>query len=276
MVREALAHHRPAVKQRVSAYALVRRDDALLLTRNSVRGPRPGAWTLPGGGVGHGETPAAAVAREVTEETGLAATVGRCSACTTSTSPAPLRTVARRTSTECTSSSPPRSRPATPQVRETDGTTDAVAWVSLEDVHAGAVPVSASSPPRWTCEPVVRLADMTESVFTYGAPGLKFGEGASDEIGYDLSQYDVRRVLVITDPGVAATGHPQRVADQMGQFGIEAAVYDGAHVEPTDASIEEAIAHARDTGPWDAFVAVGGGSAIDTAKAVNLLDHQRR
>jgi alcohol dehydrogenase class IV len=111
----------------------------------------------------------------------------------------------------------------------------------------------------------------TESVFTYGAPGLKFGEGASDEIGYDLSQYDVRRVLVITDPGVAATGHPQRVADQMAQFGIEALVFDGVHVEPTDASMEAAIAHAHDTGPWDAFVAVGGGSAIDTAKAVNLL-----
>ena len=110
-----------------------------------------------------------------------------------------------------------------------------------------------------------------ESVFTYGAPGLKFGEGASDEIGYDLSQYDVKRVLVITDPGVAATGHPQRVADQMSKFDIEASVYDGVHVEPTDASMEAAIAHARDTGPWDAFVAVGGGSAIDTAKTMNLL-----
>lgn len=112
---------------------------------------------------------------------------------------------------------------------------------------------------------------MTETVFTYAAPGLKFGTGASDEIGFDLSQYDVARVLVITDPGVAATGHPQRVADQMGRFEIEAQVYSGAHVEPTDASLEAAIAYARDTGPWDAFVAVGGGSAIDTAKAVNLL-----
>ena len=111
----------------------------------------------------------------------------------------------------------------------------------------------------------------TESVFTYGAPQLKFGEGASDEIGYDLSQHSVKRVLVITDAGVAATGHPQRVADQMAGFGIEATVYDGVHVEPTDASLEEAIAHARETGPWDAYVAVGGGSAIDTAKAVNLL-----
>jgi len=110
-----------------------------------------------------------------------------------------------------------------------------------------------------------------ESVFTYGAPALKFGAGASDEIGFDLSQYGVRRVLVVTDPGVAATGHPQRVADQMAAFGIEAQVFDAVHVEPTDASIEHAVAFARDSGPWDAFVAVGGGSAIDTAKAVDLL-----
>jgi hydroxyacid-oxoacid transhydrogenase len=110
-----------------------------------------------------------------------------------------------------------------------------------------------------------------ESVFTYGAPQLKFGPGASDEIGFDLAQYGVRRVLVVTDPGVAATGHPQRVADQMHRFGIEARVYAGAHVEPTDASLQAAVDAARDSGPWDAFVAVGGGSAIDTAKAVNLL-----
>lgn len=110
-----------------------------------------------------------------------------------------------------------------------------------------------------------------ESVFTYGAPALKFGSGASNEIGYDLAQYAVSRVLVITDPGVAATGHPQRVADQLGGFGITAVVFDGVHVEPTDASMEQAIDFARANGPWDAFVAVGGGSSIDTAKAVNLL-----
>ena len=110
-----------------------------------------------------------------------------------------------------------------------------------------------------------------EGVFTYGAPALKFGPGASDEIGFDLAQYDVGRVLVITDPGVASTGHPQRVAEQMSQFGIEARVFDQVHVEPTDESLQMAIAFARDSGPWDAYVAVGGGSAIDTAKAVNLL-----
>jgi hydroxyacid-oxoacid transhydrogenase len=117
----------------------------------------------------------------------------------------------------------------------------------------------------------VSLPANPESVFTYGAPQLKFGSGAADEIGHDLAQLGARRVLVITDPGVAATGTPQRVADQLGQVGIESRVFDGSHVEPTDESLRRAIAYARDSGPWDAFVAVGGGSSIDTAKAVNLL-----
>jgi hydroxyacid-oxoacid transhydrogenase len=110
-----------------------------------------------------------------------------------------------------------------------------------------------------------------ESVFTYGSPALKFGPGASAEIGHDLSQYGVRRALVVTDPGVAATGHPARVAEQIAAYGIETAVYDGVRVEPTDESLRRAAEHARASGPWDAFVAVGGGSSIDTAKAANLL-----
>jgi hydroxyacid-oxoacid transhydrogenase len=110
-----------------------------------------------------------------------------------------------------------------------------------------------------------------ETVFTYGAPLLKYGPGAAEEIGYDLAQTGARRVLVVTDPGVAATGSPQRVADQMAQFGVEARVFDGAHVEPTDESLQAAVDWAREHGPWDAIVAVGGGSSIDTAKAINLL-----
>jgi alcohol dehydrogenase class IV len=112
---------------------------------------------------------------------------------------------------------------------------------------------------------------LTETVFTYGAPALKFGAGASDEIGHDLTTYGARRVLVVTDRGVAATGHPDRIVDGIRARGLEEVVYDGVHVEPTDASLADAAAFARDAGPWDAVVAVGGGSAIDTAKAVNLL-----
>ena len=112
---------------------------------------------------------------------------------------------------------------------------------------------------------------MNETVFTYGAPNLKFGLGASEEVGHDLATLDARRVLLITDAGVAAAGHATAVADSIAASGIEVEVYDRVHVEPTDESLADAVAFARDSGPYDAFVAVGGGSSIDTAKAVNLL-----
>ena len=110
-----------------------------------------------------------------------------------------------------------------------------------------------------------------ETIFTWGAPPLKFGAGALDEIGFELSQFGVGRVLIVTDATVNAIGIPQRIQDQLAKVGITAEVFDGVHVEPTDDSLDKAAGYAREQGPWDGFVAVGGGSAIDTAKAVNLL-----
>jgi alcohol dehydrogenase class IV len=110
-----------------------------------------------------------------------------------------------------------------------------------------------------------------ETVFTYGAPGLKFGVGARHELAHDLAQFDARRVLIVTDPGVAATGAPAEIAESLRAAAIETVVFDRSRVEPTDASLIEAIDFARAEGPFDVIVAVGGGSSIDTAKAVNLL-----
>ncbi|MCU1537991.1 MAG: iron-containing alcohol dehydrogenase [Humibacillus sp.] len=113
--------------------------------------------------------------------------------------------------------------------------------------------------------------EIPESVFTYGAPALKFGSGAADEIGPDVAALGATRVLVVTDPGVLATGWPDRVAESVRSAGLVAVVHDSAHVEPTDASIASAVERARADGPFDAVVAVGGGSSIDTAKAVDLM-----
>nr|WP_276612385.1 NUDIX hydrolase [Kineococcus vitellinus] len=55
----------------MACYAVVLGDGGLLLTRLSPLTPSPGRWTLPGGGVDHGEHPLAAVVREVHEETGM-------------------------------------------------------------------------------------------------------------------------------------------------------------------------------------------------------------
>ena len=83
-------------------------------------------------------------------------------------------------------------------------------------------------------------------MFTYAAPALKFGTGASAEVGHDLAAFGARRVLLVTDAGVAATGHPERIADQCRARGLDVVVFDGARVEPTDESMEAAIAFAED------------------------------
>ncbi|GAA4015614.1 hydroxyacid-oxoacid transhydrogenase [Allokutzneria multivorans] len=111
---------------------------------------------------------------------------------------------------------------------------------------------------------------VTESVFTWGAPPLKFGPGAAEEIGFELAQLGVRSALVVTDTGVAATGFPARVASAIESAGVTVAVYDGVRVEPTDVSFAQAVSFAAQQ-DWQAFVAVGGGSVIDTAKAMNLM-----
>jgi hydroxyacid-oxoacid transhydrogenase len=114
--------------------------------------------------------------------------------------------------------------------------------------------------------------DLTEeTIFTWGAPPLKFGAGAADEVGFEMSGYGVRRVLIVTDSNVNALGAPQRIADNLRRYKIEAEIFDGVHVEPTDDSMNKAVEYARAQGDWDGYVAVGGGSAIDTAKAINLL-----
>ena len=109
-----------------------------------------------------------------------------------------------------------------------------------------------------------------ESVFTWAAPPIKFGLGALDEIGAEIAARGVSRCLVLTDPRVREAGAPDRVRESITAAGVKAEVYDGVATEPTDQSIDDAVAFAREQ-DWDCFVAVGGGSVIDTAKAVNLL-----
>jgi hypothetical protein len=93
-----------------------------------------------------------------------------------------------------------------------------------------------------------------ETIFTWGAPPLKFGAGSTDEIGFDMSGFGVKRVLILTDPGISALGIPQRIADNLKRYDIDAEIFDGVHVEPTDDSMNKAAeyarAQARGTASW--------------------------
>lgn len=111
---------------------------------------------------------------------------------------------------------------------------------------------------------------VNETVFTWAAPPVKFGAGALEELGWDVASLGARRCLLLSDPGVAATGLAGRAADILRKADVEVQVYSDVAVEPTDESVEQAAQYARGYN-WDALVALGGGSVIDTAKAVNLL-----
>src|SRR5262245_56391867 len=99
---------------------------------------------------------------------------------------------------------------------------------------------------------------------------LKFGPGATSEVGYDLKRLGVKRPLLITDRGLMQTGLPDRVCRVLREADVAADLYDDVHVEPTDASWEAIAEYVRGR-DYDGFVAVGGGSVIDSAKAANLF-----
>jgi len=110
---------------------------------------------------------------------------------------------------------------------------------------------------------------MNNNAFTMETVPLKFGWGVVGELGWDLENLGVRRALLLTDPHLKALGLIERACAAITARGIELTVYADVLCEPTDLSWEAAIAFARD-GAYDGFVAIGGGSVIDTAKAVNL------
>jgi len=110
----------------------------------------------------------------------------------------------------------------------------------------------------------------TETVFLLETSPIKFGLGATDELGHDAQRLGMRRALIITDRNLMALGPPERVRALLDEEGVKAEIFDGVRIEPTDRSVEEAVRFAG-AGGFDGFVAVGGGSAIDTAKAVNVL-----
>ena len=140
IVTEALADHQPVRLQRLAVYAVVRRGDDVLLTRISRYGAHPGAWTLPGGGLDHGESPRDALAREVFEECGVRCRVGDLldvhDTHFEGTAPSGRLEDFHGVHLVFRAQVPPDARP---RVVETGGTTDAVAWVPVAEVESGAV-----------------------------------------------------------------------------------------------------------------------------------------
>ena len=105
--------------------------------------------------------------------------------------------------------------------------------------------------------------------FEMAASTVRYGLGVTREVGMDLAARGARHVLVLTDPLLKNLPSVQTVLDALDREQLTFALYDRVRVEPSDESLLDAVAFAN-RGAFDAFVAVGGGSTIDTAKVVNL------
>lgn len=108
-----------------------------------------------------------------------------------------------------------------------------------------------------------------ETAFTMDTSSIKYGPGVTREVGYDMRRLGAKRVMVVTDPRLATGESVATVLAALRAAGIDAILYDQVRVEPTDVSFLHAIAFATE-GNFDGYVAVGGGSVMDTAKAANL------
>ncbi|KAI9818885.1 MAG: hypothetical protein M1827_007706 [Pycnora praestabilis] len=101
------------------------------------------------------------------------------------------------------------------------------------------------------------------------ASSIRFGPGCTKEVGMDFKNMGAKKVIVVTDVNVAKLDAMRQVTEGLDREEVDFVVYERTMVEPKDSSIKDAIAFAKPHQP-DAFLAVGGGSVIDTAKLMNL------
>jgi hydroxyacid-oxoacid transhydrogenase len=111
----------------------------------------------------------------------------------------------------------------------------------------------------------------TETIIPLSTTPTKFGYGATAEVGFELKRLGLKRVVIVTDPNLVETGLPAKVEKILSAEGLDAEKYYEVGIEPTDVSFKRAIDFIKGK-KVDGFVAIGGGSVIDTTKAMNLYD----
>ena len=108
-----------------------------------------------------------------------------------------------------------------------------------------------------------------DTAFAVDANAMKYGSGVLREIADDADALGMKRVMLLTDPRLVKSAHVAVVREALASAGVDVVVYADVAVEPTDVSFLDAARAAR-SGRFDGYVAVGGGSVMDTAKAANL------
>ncbi|KAF8533875.1 alcohol dehydrogenase [Trichophaea hybrida] len=129
---------------------------------------------------------------------------------------------------------------------------------------------TAAAVSRFMGTPGSDITRQKEYAFQMAASNIRFGPGSTREVGMDFANMGAKKVMVLTDQIISQL-HPMKVAiEALEREGIQHEIYDKVRVEPKDYSVKDAIEFGKKTTEIDAFLAVGGGSVMDTAKIVNL------
>ncbi|XP_017775036.1 PREDICTED: probable hydroxyacid-oxoacid transhydrogenase, mitochondrial [Nicrophorus vespilloides] len=105
--------------------------------------------------------------------------------------------------------------------------------------------------------------------FEMASSTVRYGIGVTKEVGMDMVNMNAKNVCVVTDANLVNLDCVKVTLDSLAKSGVKYEVYDRTRVEPTDTSLIDAANFAKSRN-FDAFIAVGGGSVIDTCKAANL------
>jgi len=97
-----------------------------------------------------------------------------------------------------------------------------------------------------------------------------FSPGSVLQLRDAAQEINARHVLLVTDPGLVTAGHVERASNVLRTAGIAVTVFDGAAENPTTKHVYAGVAEARSI-PVDLFIGLGGGSAMDCAKGINLI-----
>ncbi|CAD5117205.1 DgyrCDS6002 [Dimorphilus gyrociliatus] len=108
-----------------------------------------------------------------------------------------------------------------------------------------------------------------EYAYEVAASNIRYGPGVTKELGMDLKNLGAKKVLLMTDKTIALLPAMKAAIEALHKSSINFEVFEDVRVEPNDHSFQRAIEFAKN-GSFDAFVAVGGGSVMDTCKVANL------
>src|SRR5256885_3520747 len=99
---------------------------------------------------------------------------------------------------------------------------------------------------------------------------IVFGENSIERVGELGRELGAKKILLVSDAGIAAAGHVERVLNVLRAARVGFAVFDKAVENPTTSCVDECLSIAKGE-KIDTFIALGGGSSMDTAKGCNFL-----